>query len=171
MLHTPSTSGGTVTAIFEAPETVAIALRSAHTLGNSELVGLYLDALRDAQDAAAGSVLPQWTVQHTELHLAPQHDPTIPQPHVHLQLGGIDHGSLIQPWAISAHERFQSELRRRVPGSLVDQPHPPGWEIRALLPKLGSIGRHRCLPPSAAVVYPADLATPRSAPAAGSRIA
>ena len=164
MLHPPTTSAATM-AILGVPETVTYALRSAHSTGNIEMVDLYLRALSEARDAAVGSVLGAWTVRQAELHMAPGHDPTIPQPHVHLAIEGITSAGLAQAWAVSAHERFQSVLRRALPGALVETATPCGWEIRALLPMVGRIGRHRCLPPSSSVIYPADLAAPRIAPA------
>lgn len=170
MLHPPSTPSNavtdTVTVIFETPETVALALRSAHSLGNTELVDLYLQALHEAHAAAVDSVRPRWTVQQSELHMAPRHDPSIPQPHVHVSVSGIEHPDVARAWALAAHERFQGALRRGLPGALVDQPGGVGWEIKALVPMRGRIGRHLCLPPSPTVLYPADLAAPRTPPAA-----
>ena len=170
MLHTPAASGtttGTVTAILETPETVAIAMRTAHSLGHTERVDSYITVIGQAREAAAASVLPMWTLDRAEVHLAPHHDPTIPQPHVHLTISGVTptQRHTAEAWAAAAHERFQASLRRALGyPALVDQPHPPGWEIRALVPRLGSIGRHRCLPPSNTVLYPADTAAPRVSP-------
>lgn len=168
MLHTPITSG-TVTVILETPETVAIAMRDAHSLRSAERLHSYVETIGRARDAAAASVPPLWTLDHAEVHLAPLHEPTIPQPHVHLAVTGVTSTqcAIVEAWAASAHERFQASLRRALgyPG-LVDQPHPPGWEIRALVPRLGSVGRHRCLPPSNTVLYPADTAAPRVRPPA-----
>lgn len=134
--------------VLEAPESVALLLYSAKTVGDAGLVSLVMSALESAAAAASGTVGRHYAVRGTESHLAVLQDETFPRPHAHVLVRDRVERSMFEGWVRYAHARYQAELQVRLydggVGITREYPSPHGWEITAAIPQLGKVPRLRC---------------------------
>lgn len=160
MLRSPSTSTPPHTVILETPETLAILLTAYLGRDRHADAHALIDGIDDAANVAVAALPHPWHLAQLDRHMTPEHDPGLPSPHVHIVLGDVESSAAVRQWAVTAHETFQKALSQHVlqagVGITRNAPTPAGWEVTGLIARLGAIGRPRCLPPSAHVVYPAD---------------